>query len=371
MTALASDYAQNSEQKGSLPFQPLFTIKRSGRVEVVVYGIVSVVAGPDKSLIATGDTHYELWSRSLLKPWQLLTNFEILKKNYPALKDEHFALFMASHSGESEHLQALEEIFAICGVQESALLCPPARPVDSQTRTLMKERGEKSQRRYHNCSGKHSGYLAAIKASGGSSQDLASYLVESQPQHSRLKQILSYLTGRTTDTFTATTDGCQLPNYALSTSEMALMYMSLLNQQSLPQTAKEQAIFEPYDQIGALMLKYPRMISGQGRLDYKIMSREVFGDAPPMVAKEGADGLLGIGVAATEQYPQGIGITIKLSAGFDSHHMEIISREILGALGLITPQAKSENRHPEPGETLTIRTDHIKSEFHFLDGLER
>ena len=339
------------------PFAPLFTIRRSGRVEVVVYGILSVTDGRNR-LMSVGDTGFELWSRSLLKPWQLLTNYQILKDNYPALKDEHFALFMASHSADAEHLRALEEVLAICQISEDELLCPPARPLDTATRELMRERGEKPRRRYHNCSGKHSGYLAAIKATGG---NRANYLVESEEHHSRLKTILADLLGRRAESFAATTDGCQLPNYALTVGELSHAYLTLLTGKGqdnhLSEAAKENPIFAPYAELGQLMLHYPRMISGKGRLDYKIMSKEIFAEAPAMVAKEGADGLLGIGVEPSNDYPDGLGITIKLSAGFDTHHMELITREILTSFGLVSAK---------PEVTRDVRVDHIQSEFHFL-----
>ncbi len=383
MTALATSRAEADGCGMELPFQPLFTIRRGGRIEVTVYGIVSVVegiAGQAQAggacgdghpyiesmctpLIATGDTNFELWSRSLLKPWQLLTNWQILKDSYPALTDEHLALAMASHSGEDCHMQALEEILAITGVDENLLKCPPASPFDSKTREIRKEQGQKDERRYHNCSGKHSGFLAAVKATQGPDK-MKDYLADSEPHHTRLKGILSTLCGRSAEsTFVNTTDGCQLANYALSASELSYLYMTLLNPASLTDEAKADPIFAPYAAIGQLMLKHPRMVSGQGRLDYKIMSREVFNDSPFMVAKEGADGLLGIGVAAGPLYPNGLGIAIKLSAGFDSHHMELITREILSALGLTNQGSKAI------AKIEGVRTDHIKSEYHFLEAL--
>ncbi|MBS2009027.1 MAG: asparaginase [Cyanobacteria bacterium SZAS TMP-1] len=380
MTATATYKAETGGHEGDSPFKPLFTIRRSGRIEVTVYGMVSVVAGLDNrnaqpgerygalpclKLTGTGDTGFELWSRSLLKPWQLLSNYQILKDSYPGLTDKHFALFMASHSAEPAHLEALEEILAITQVDENLLKCPPANPLDAASKEAMKARGEKARRRYHNCSGKHSGYLAAVKASQGADH-MKDYLRESEAHHTRLKHILSTLTGRPESSFTATTDGCQLPNYALSVAEMSYFYMTLLNHQALPPAALTEAAFAPYDKLGALMLKNPRMVSGLGRLDYKIMAREIFADAPAMVAKEGADGLLGVGVAPSERYPNGVGIAIKLSAGFDSHHMELITREILTALQLTAPSAKSDKVTDS-----SIRTDHIQTEFHFLAGLKK
>jgi len=386
MTATAIYKAGTGGQEADRPFSPLFTIRRGGRIEVTVYGMVSVVTGVNANgsesegenqgrnfsqLMRTGDVSFELWSRSLLKPWQLLTNFAILKKNYPTLNDEHFALFMASHSAESAHIKVLEEILAITGVDESQLKCPPANPADNSMRERLKERGEKPRRRYHNCSGKHSGYLAAVKASLGEDK-MSDYLRESEAHNLRLRKILTTLSGRDDSTFTATTDGCQLPNYALSPTEMSYFYMTLLNKAALPQEAlHNNELFEPYDQLGALMLKNPLMVSGHNRLDYKIMTKELFSDAPLMVAKEGADGLLGIGVAPSDQYPGGVGIAIKLSSGFDTHHMELISREILSALGL-TALAKAEKKTAESKAAESgIKTDHIQTEFHFLDGFRR
>jgi L-asparaginase II len=366
MTALIGQLAQTDTHSEESPFKPLFTIRRSGRLEVTVYGIVSVMAGSEVDcypLIAEGDTNFELWSRSLLKPWQLLTNYSILKDNFPGLKDEHLALCMASHSGEAAHIKALEEIWAITGIDESALKCPPASPVDAETKEVMKERGEKARRRYHNCSGKHSGFLAAVKVSQGEDK-MKDYLSESAPHHVRLRSILSRLCLRPDASFASTTDGCQLANYALSAAELSYLYMTLLNPGCLTEEAKDSALFADYGELGRIMLKHPRMVSGLGRLDYKIMTGEIFGDAPAMVAKEGADGLLGIGVAANPLFPNGLGIAIKLSAGFDTHHMELITREILTTLGLTNQAAKTTTKVDG------VRTDHIKSEYHFLDQLK-
>jgi len=385
MTALVNDRSDIENLNEELPFKPLFTIRRSGRIEVSVYGIVSVISGLSpregaenrpafKKLMHAGDTDFALWTRSLLKPWQLLTNFKILKESYPALTDEHFALFMASHSGEAVHLKILEEILSITGVDESYLKCPPANPADHKTRELMKERGEEPRRRYHNCSGKHSGYLAAVKASLGASH-MNDYLQESESQHTRLKDILSDMTGRAADSFSATTDGCQLPNYALSLDELSFAYLCLLNPDQLPTQAQSAPIFANHAEIGKLMLKHPLLVSGHNRLDYKIMSRELFSDCPPMVAKEGADGLLGIGMAPSELYPNGLGIAIKLASGFDGHHLELITREILTSLKLTTQASPKTEKKSKPNATeggsplaASIRTDHIKTKFHFLNG---
>ncbi len=104
------------------------------------------------------------------------------------------------------------------------------------------------------------------------------------------------------------------------------------------------------------MHTYPRYVSGLGRLDYKIMTGEAFPGADfQAIAKEGADGLLGVSIISNK-FPNGLGICIKLSSGFDNKHMELILREILQQLELAPPKKK---------EAQDVRVDHIKTHFHF------
>jgi L-asparaginase II len=346
-----------------LPWRPIFTIERSRRPEVTVYGIVSLVTGSaapgSDSIIATrqlmgkGDINYQLWSRSLLKPWQLLNHIHVLKAAYPNLKPEHYALFMASHSAEPGHMQLLDEVAAVTAISEKQLKCPAAAPLSQETKDRIKNSSERNARRYHNCSGKHMAYLAAVTAEGRNAGD---YLVESELQHSRLKKIMAALTGRPEETFLHTTDGCQLPNYALSPLELASFYLSLLSENK-PQFA--DSLIAPcapfYSELGALMSQFPRTISGGNRLDYKLMAQNLLGNGDlKIVAKEGADGLLGLGVASGSKYPNGLGMCIKLSSGFDNRHMELITREVFERLGLIEPLPKA-----------AADMDHIKTHFHF------
>ena len=47
------------------------------------------------------------------------------------------------------------------------------------------------------------------------------YIAFDNPEHKRLERLLSELLHRPPETFARTTDGCQLPNYALSIKEIA------------------------------------------------------------------------------------------------------------------------------------------------------
>ncbi len=79
----------------------------------------------------------------------------------------------------------------------------------------------------------------------------------------------------------------------------------------------------------------------------------------PVIAKEGADGLLGIGIGACPQYKNGLGILIRLASGTDSRHTEVIARELLRQLGLL------KEKPPRATVGPPVRTDHLKTDFHF------
>lgn len=186
-------------------------------------------------------------------------------------------------------------------------------------------------------------------------------MLADEPQHVRLRKVLSALIKRSEDSLLSTTDGCQLPNYALSVYEMAYLYQSLLSTTEAAFTDSQiNQCGQYYHELGQLMLAHPRAISGAGRVDYRLITQDLFGACEaPLIAKEGADGLLGIGIGSCEKYPQGLGLCIKLSSGFDNRHMELIAKEVLRKLKLIGPR-------PEKRKTpRDIKVDHIKTYFHF------
>lgn len=334
----------SEKQIPKTPWQPLYTIERSGITEVSVYGIVSVVEGTAsrdvRQLLEFGDVNYMLWSRSLLKPWQLLSHFQELIDHYPALTDEHLTLMLSSHSAEAPHLKLLNEILAIGAVSDHFLKCPATFPLSNEMRIALKEQGEIPRSTYHNCSGKHSGYLLSMKTEG---LDLDDYLNPEGAQFVVLKELLCNLTGRSVQTFGATTDGCQLPNYGLTPYEMAKFYQGLACgiETSDKRTAQLKTLAD-------LMRDHPFIVGGSDRFDSRLMNGKYTNlDEVPLVAKEGADGLLGIGIGRCRRFENGLGILIKLSSGNDTKHMETIVQEVLRQLGLLVPKPEKPVQVPQ------------------------
>jgi L-asparaginase II len=344
------------------PFVPLFTIERSGEPEVMVSGIISIVKGIDKSnwgekLLSCGDVDFPVWSRSLLKPWQLLSHLPILKEKYQNLSMPHFALISASHSGEPEHLCVLQQLLEIGQLQEELLRCPESMPLATDARLKLALDGHGPRRLFHNCSGKHLGYLLALKAQN---LPLATYLEPSGRQFALLKNILATLVEAPPSSLAETTDGCQLPNYALTPRQMAGLYGGLLSTRKPANVPNSLAnFFSCYLDLAKIMRGYPNLIGGSKRLDTKLMLGKVanyqFERGLQMVAKEGAEGLLAIGIGACLQFPLGAGIVIKLASGGSERHMEMIVCELMKQLRLVDGATVSGEARPS----------HLQTKFHF------
>jgi L-asparaginase II len=339
-----------------LPWQPLFTIERSGKPEVTISGIISVVDGSGRPLLSVGDVDYEVWGRSCLKPWQLLGHYQDLKTSYRELKSDHLAMMQSSHNGEAFHLQRLREIMTIGQVDPSMLKCPAWHSGDAFTRMDQIRAGEAPSSLYNGCSGKHFGLLMAMNLKG---LDVGNYTNPSGEQFVRMRQLLAWLLNRPSNQFATTIDGCRLPNYALSVRELALLYCGLLQGVSVPdqQAAPKELrdALKSLPEVGMLMRQFPELIGGSERLDTRIMTGALTDDKEiAVVAKEGAEGLLSVGIGSCKDYPKGLGIVIKLGSGFDTLRFETVIKYLLERLGLRTPE-----------NFVDLAFTHIKTKYHF------
>jgi L-asparaginase II len=340
------------------PWAPIFSVERSDRQEVLIEGILTVVSGEANGQIRTvlsiGDDHLPIWTRSLLKPWQLLGHLPVLKEAYPALRPQHLAMMTASHIADVEHLCLLRQMIDIGQISEDSLRCPPSMPISKGLRTKFEWDGEGARPLFHNCSGKHLGYLLAIKAQKIKTDN---YLDPGGAQHRPVVSILSQLTGRKAESFVPTIDGCGLPNYSLTTLEMAAMYLGLINYACLPfARIKDPVMAENHPFISELMVQYPNLISGHGTIDTEFMKGRFLKQGVPikLVAKLAAEGLLAISIGPTERHPHGMSIVIKLAQGMSDRHLEVIYKELLLQLDLADDTAFGASKQ-----------DHIKNTFYF------
>ncbi len=318
----------------NLPWEPIYSIERSGRPEITVYGAISVWAGVDQPLISVGSQQEPLWTRSLLKPVQLLCNLPSIRAKYPQLKPHHYALMMSSHNGDPNQLTILDELLDIALINENFLQTPDAFPMSVAQTHEMKRRGQEERPLYHPCAGKHIGMMLGMK---GRDRNVANYLDPENEEYDMLARVISTLVGPIPED--RTVDGCGMPNFAMTPFQTARLYAMLarpLPESILKTAPADQAeILSHWDELRTIMWESPLMFGGIGRLDTRLIEGR-FSNRRSLnvIAKEGADGLLAVGVESTEQYPEGVGIYIKLASGYDNKHLETIVIEVLTRLGL-------------------------------------
>lgn len=340
----------------SLPFEPLLTIERSSLPEVTIYGAMAVVDGEGRSLISLGDQEAKFWTRSCLKPWQLLNHLHVLRKHYPQLSNKHYALMLSSHSAQKYHLDALDEIEAIGGTSDSDLQNTPLYPINPAER--MAHRAAKLQpcSRWGSCSGKHMGFVMALKALN---EDTTKYLDPESKHFEGMKRMLAHLLQIDWHEIPQTTDGCRLPNYAFKPREIARLYNQLVRPYAslgLPAAEADlQDKVSEFDNLKVFMSQNPEYVGGDERFDTELMQGKYTDINEAMIlAKEGADGVLTIGVGPCKRYPSGLGIMIKSSSGDDPRYFTLLALEVLDKLQLLRPEKRRENK-----------LKHLKFNYHF------
>jgi L-asparaginase II len=156
--------------------------------------------------------------------------------------------------------------------------------------------------------------------------------------YQRLRQLLIYLLGK--DSVAETVDGCGMPNYEMNAVETAQLYQALVMPvgRDLARQAPDELtdILSGWEEISDLIRHNPTLIGGQNRLDTKLMSQFTTPDIK-LIAKEGADGLLALGLGPHPQFAGGLGLFIKVASGYEPKQLELIVQALLVQLGLSQP----------------------------------
>ena len=76
------------------------------------------------------------------------------------------------------------------------------------------------------------------------------------------------------------------------------------------------------------MIRYPDLVGGFNRLDTTVMKS----CGGQVIAKEGADGLLGL-VIVHPDFPEGLGVVIKIAQGWNPQATWYVARGVWGVLG--------------------------------------
>lgn len=327
---------------------PAVRVLRGAGVDALHCAVIAVVGGSSELTHAWGDPQQTFFARSSIKPLQAAPLVEAGGLARFGFDSEALALCASSHNGSDRHRAIALGMLQKQGLDASALQCGAAWPAQLKLFDRYPEHGEDRDPLRHNCSGKHSGFLALAQLLG---QPIAEYLDPDGPAQRAVRQSVAAACEVEPQSLLLGIDGCSAPNFALSLSSMAVGFKNLAT--ATAATAGGAALV----QIRDAMLAHPLLVSGERRLDYDL-SLAFPGRA---VAKGGAEGIQLLAFAEPA-----LGIAIKILDGA-ARALGPVVVETLKQLGLLDDLSRfpSLQRHERPSVTNArgLITGEIRAEF--------
>ncbi|MGH3456640.1 asparaginase [Aeromicrobium sp.] len=263
----------------------LVEVVRSGFVESRHRGVAVRVDADGEVMWSTGVPDTVIFPRSANKPFQALG---MMAAGLP-LNGPELALAAASHSGEPFHLDAVRDILARSGLDESALQTPPSYPLDPKEHAAVLRAGGGRAPILMDCSGKHAAMLLTSVVNDWPTD---SYLEPDHPLQQTITETFARLTGAAPEAVGV--DGCGAPLLATTLRRLA---MAIARVVVAPDGSDERRLVDA-------MLAHPEYVSGTRRDDLRLMRA-----IPGLVAKSGAESVLVAGL------PDGSGCAVKIEDG--------------------------------------------------------
>ncbi|GIV64308.1 MAG: asparaginase [Bellilinea sp.] len=305
---------------------PLVELTRGNLVESFHSGCVAVVDAAGHLVAGLGDPYYVTYLRSSSKPFQILPLLENGGVETFHLTDREIALMCASHSGTDEHLAAILALQEKVGLRESDLLCGTHPVYHQPTQEALIRRGESPTPNRHNCSGKHTGFLAQAVLSSFSK---AEYINPTHPVQQRVLQTFAEMVNYPVEKVIVGVDGCSAPVFAVPLYHAAWGFARLADPRGLPEKRAQAC-----RRVTHAMAAEPFMVAGPDRFDTLAMEA----GQGKFICKAGAEGYQAIAVmpGALGENSPALGIAFKVADGDPSGRARpVIAAEILRQLGLL------------------------------------
>lgn len=289
-------------------WEPLVDYRRNGVSENTIHGAVSWYSGRQKIHAFGGNVL--CYGRSMMKPFYL----KVFAEELAGTTDwKQKAISVSSHNGAAEHIEAAQSLLheSEWGLMQTPLDLPLVQ-FGRQVR--------RPRRWFNNSSGQHAAILKGCRLKGW---NRAGYTLPSHEVFKNFMRVVRSHLGEDWKPLRIARDGDGLPTVAMTVNELAKCYAGL---------AKNRG----QDWIWEAMTRHPDLVGGFNRLDTTVMKAS----QGRVIAKEGADGLLGMAIDHPE-YPDGLGVVIKIAHGWNPQATWYIARAILGVLDI-------ELRNPYP-----------------------
>ena len=321
---------QPSENNLEIPApEPLVEVRRGGITESRHRGhIVGVL--PDGEIIALlGSPETVTYLRSSAKPHQAIPLIASGAADRFGFDEREIALACASHSGEPIHVEVATSMLRKIGLQPDALKCGVHEPFSIEATEALRAAGTKPTPLHNNCSGKHAGMLALALHLGA---PIETYHLAENPVQKEIANTVSQFSGIAVQDIAIGVDGCGVPVFGITVKAMAMMYARLIS----PPSDFDEATRKACARIVGAMMDHPELIGGtKDRLDTEIM----LAAKGRLVSKVGAEGVYTVGIVPSEEWPNGLGLALKIEDGDDKRARPVVVIESLRQLGILKDES--------------------------------
>jgi L-asparaginase II len=296
----------NAEQSSGCAVS-LIEVWRGPIVESRHRGHLIALDGHGKVIASLGAPETVTYIRSSGKPFQAIPLITSGAAERFGFTEKEIAIACGSHSGELQHVATVSSMLRKIGLDASALKCGTHEPFSADVARELARKQEPPNVLQNNCSGKHAGMLAVAKQVGAPTK---TYDDRTNPVQQMIAVTVSQFADVPVDTIAIGTDGCGVPVFGISVHAMALMYARLVS----PANDFDGPVRDACQRIVQAMIDFPEMIGGaKDRLDTELIKA----GQGRLISKIGAEGVYTVGVLPCEEWPQGLGLALKIEDGDD------------------------------------------------------
>ncbi len=320
--------AQSANQQIPIA-EPLVEVRRGAITESRHRGHIVVVNPQGEILAYLGDPANVTFLRSSAKPFQAIPLLVSGAADRFGFNDQEVAMACASHNGEPIHTEIVAEMLKKIGLEPSALKCGVHEPYSAKAAAELRAKGESPNVLHNNCSGKHAGMLAVAIHIGAPTE---TYDHADNPVQLAIGRVVAQFSNIALEDLAVGIDGCGVPVFGITMKAMALAFARLI----VPPKEFDDATRNACTRVVKVMTQYPELIGGtHDRLDTEIMKA-----APGrIVSKVGAEGVYTAGIVPCEEWPEGLGIALKIEDGDDHRARPTVVIEALRQLNILRDES--------------------------------
>src|SRR5882762_1828933 len=320
-----------SNQSDAVAGTPVLLVEvwRGPIVESRHRGHLTAVDGKGATIAELGLPEAVTYVRSSGKPFQAIRVIVAGAADRFGFTEQEIAIACGSHSGEPIHVDTVRSMLKKIGLDESALKCGVHEPFSAEVARELTRNQKPPNVLQNNCSGKHAAMLALARHVGAPT---GSYDDWRNPVQQAIAKTVADFSDIPLEQIAVGVDGCGVPVFGVPVRDMALMYARLVS----PSSSFDDATRTACRRIVKAMIDFPEMVGGaKDRLDTELIKA----GQGRLISKIGAEGVYTVGVLPSAEWPNGLGVALKIEDG-DDHRAR--PPAVIEALRQLNVLAKSE-----------------------------